>query len=130
MSNRKDISQSVYLKLVKIFIHSRVQETFELHGAVIDLVLLELLQRFSLCVFGSKGGELRSIKGEAEFFGCFGAEAFVDGIDGAEDEFIYDVDDVVEESLWIRLGGLRVALTSRLTRGVYRKCSVSSAVFV
>lgn len=43
-----------------------------------------------------KGGVF---KDETEVFGGFGAEAFFDGVDGAKDEFVDDVDDVVQEGL-------------------------------
>ena len=53
MSNSKDVSQSIDLEFVKVLIHCRVQQALELDGAVIDLVLLELCQRFSPRALGS-----------------------------------------------------------------------------
>lgn len=48
----------------------------------------------------------------------FGAEAFFDGVDGAEDEFVDDVDYVVEEGLEVVLARFWQESGMGLTSGV------------
>lgn len=123
--DRQDIPQRVDLELVKVLVHDCVQQTLELDDARVDFGLLEGEEGVGAGFVGwvGVGGEA-----ETEGFGRGVAEAGFDGVDGAEDELVDRVYDVVQEGLGCISGCGQGRWKLRRTSGVYRKCSVSTAV--
>lgn len=138
----QNIAQSVDFELVKVAVDGGIEEGFELYDTCGDFGLLEVVEEggvslFCRCCFGTGGGiggRGRLGEVEAEGLRCGLVETFLNAVDGAEDDGVDGIDDVVEECLGrscVSNGLLFVGLRRRVrTKGVYRKCSVRSAVWI